>query len=178
MPSRSILPVILGALALACLAAPAGGEALRGSFAARLLELHNDARDDEGLPALRWSAELARAAEPWARQLASEGRLRHASRAERGEAGENLWMGTAGFFGPDEMMDRFLEEERMFRPGTFPDVSTTGRWQDVAHYTQIIWPQTEQVGCALASGREMEVLVCRYWPAGNYFGRPVGRQAD
>ncbi|MFD2429036.1 CAP domain-containing protein [Sphingobium scionense] len=44
------------------------------------------------------------------------------------------------------------------------------RWQDVAHYTQIIWRGTRSVGCALAEGRSFDYLVCRYYPAGNMFG--------
>jgi hypothetical protein len=39
-------------------------------------------------------------------------------------------------------------EKRYFRPGIFPDVSTTGNWYDVSHYTTMIWPTTERVGCA------------------------------
>ena len=57
-----------------------------------------------------------------------------------------------------------------FRPGVFPDVSRTGRWSDVGHYTQIIWPETQEVGCATALNASHEVLVCRYWPAGNVIG--------
>ncbi|PKP92679.1 MAG: SCP-like extracellular, partial [Alphaproteobacteria bacterium HGW-Alphaproteobacteria-15] len=37
--------------------------------------------------------------------------------------------------------------------------------------TQIIWPETQEVGCATARNHRHEVLVCRYWPAGNVTGR-------
>ena len=52
----------------------------------------------------------------------------------------------------------------------FPDNSRTGEWRDVAHYTQIVWPATTQVGCALASSATTDYLVCRYAPAGNKDG--------
>jgi len=154
--------------------APAAAEEAPGGIFARVLELHNHARDEENLPQLAWSPDLARAAEGWAKTLASEGKLRHSAWKDREGTGENLWIGTQGMFGPDRMIGAFVGEKRHFRPGTFPDVSATGRWQDVAHYTQIIWPSTQQVGCAMAQGKGTDVLVCRYWPAGNHFGGKVG----
>jgi hypothetical protein len=72
------------------------------------------------------------------------------------------------------MIDAFVEERRDFTPGTFPEVSRTGKWKDVGHYTQIIWPETQKVGCAIARGEHWDFLVCRYWPAGNIVGRKVG----
>ena len=61
----------------------------------------------------------------------------------------------------------------MFRPARFSDVSTTGNWADVGHYTQMIWPGTQRIGCAIAKAARSDVLVCRYWPAGNVMDRPV-----
>ena len=66
-----------------------------------------------------------------------------------------------------------VEEVRYFHTGQFPDVSSTGRWSDVGHYTQLIWRGTQQVGCAVGQGRANDILVCRYWPAGNVMGQPV-----
>ncbi len=140
----------------------------------RILSLHNQARADRHLPNLEWSPGLAKAAEGWARKLATEGRLRHSAWKDREGTGENLWIGTTGYFGPDNMIAAFIDEKRDFRPGVFPMVSKTGHWEDVGHYTQIIWPSTQQVGCALAQGKQMDVLVCRYWPAGNFIGSKVG----
>ena len=63
-----------------------------------------------------------------------------------------------------------VEEARYFRPGAFPDNSVTGEWHDVAHYTQIVWPATTEVGCALASSPTTDYFVCRYRPTGNKDG--------
>jgi hypothetical protein len=68
------------------------------------------------------------------------------------------------------MIGTMVAEERVFRPGTFPDVSTTGEWHDVAHYTQIVWPSTTHVGCAVASSTTTDYFVCRYSPTGNKDG--------
>ncbi len=162
------------AILLALLAVPAAAEPVRGDQADLFLSLHNAARDDAKLPHLSWSEDLAKAADPWAKKLAREGKLKHSEWKDREGTGENLWIGTAGYFSPREMIGAFLGEKSDFRPGTFPDVSKTGQWQDVGHYTQIIWPSTTQVGCALATAKGNDVLVCRYAPAGNYFGSKVG----
>lgn len=142
-----------------------------GPEAERLLAAHNAERARIGLPALRWNAALANAAGGYARVLLQERKLRHASHADRGGHGENLWMGTAGAWDADGMVGMFLEERRNFRPAAFPNVSLTGNWGDVGHYTQIVWRDTREVGCAKQTGNGVDVLVCRYYPAGNIMGR-------
>jgi uncharacterized protein YkwD len=140
-------------------------------FAQRVLAEHNRERDRTGIPRLAWSHRLERDAQAWAQTLAREGWLRHASRSENGGAGENLWMGSAGYFAAEEMVAAFTNERHHYRHGTFPDVSRTGNWQDVGHYTQVVWRGTREVGCALARGARDDFLVCRYWPAGNWMGQ-------
>lgn len=173
-------PVALVALSLAGAAvANADGAVDRPAnrFAAELLDTHNSARESFGAPPLRWSPKLAREAQGWADRLASEGRMRHASNDERGGAGENLWMGSAGAYSAQFMVSAFVEEQRHFRSGTFPHISTTGNWRDVGHYSQVVWPGTRELGCAVARNGQDDFLVCRYWPAGNTYGveiRPLG----
>ena len=141
------------------------------AFSQRVLTEHNRERDRAGVPRLAWSSGLARAAQAWAHKLAGEGWLRHASQTENGGAGENLWMGSAGYYAPETMIAAFVEERSLYRPGTFPNVSRTGNWQDVGHYTQIVWRDTREVGCAVASDGRDDFLVCRYWPSGNWMGQ-------
>jgi uncharacterized protein YkwD len=143
-----------------------------GDFAARLLASHNRERSRLGMPALRWSARLSVEAEQWAASLAQRRAFEHSQ--DRDDTGENLWMGSANWYSPEQMVGAFLAERSDFHPGRFPQVSTTGNWSDVGHYTQIIWPETRAVGCALAHTAEEDVLVCRYWPAGNVYGEHIG----
>jgi hypothetical protein len=137
------------------------------------LRAHNAARRDFGSAPLQWSPRLSHEAYRWARRLAREERLRHSSTRERGETGENLWLGTAGHFTPEQMVAHLIDERRYFKPGTFPNVSRTGNWADVGHYTQIVWQDTREVGCAKARGRRFDVLVCRYYPGGNVIGQRI-----
>ena len=140
-------------------------------FARALLVEHNRARDDAGVPRLTWSGKLAGEARGWAEVLAREGRMRHSSQQESGGAGENLWMGSAGYFGPDVMVGAFVNERQHYIHAAFPNISRTGKWQDVGHYTQVVWRDTREVGCAVARGKKVDFLVCRYWPAGNWMGQ-------
>jgi len=126
-----------------------------------------------GVPPLNWDASLAAGAANYAQYLAVSGRFQHSDRRARRGIGENLWMGTRGAYSPERMVGNWASEKRWFRPGVFPRVSRTGRWSDVGHYTQIIWPTTSRVGCGIASGRGRDVLVCRYAYAGNIDGRRV-----
>ena len=144
------------------------------NFAWELLAMHNLERDRMKVPRLNWSQELARDAQQWAEHLAGLGRMQHATQAQRKSTGENLWMGQAGYFTPRRMVETFLEERKHFRAGEFPNVSRTGRWQDVGHYTQIIWADSREVGCAVARGKVNDFLVCRYRPGGNWLGQKVG----
>ena len=114
------------------------------------------------------------------------GRFQHSNRSLRRGTGENLWMGTRGAFNVEAMVGGWASERRWFRSGIFPNVSRTGNWvdlgverpqgerADVGHYSQMIWPTTTRVGCALASTPRIDYLVCRYAGAGNIDGRSVG----
>ena len=152
-------------------AAPAPDFPRPASFAERLLIAHNLERDRVNVPRLVWSAKLAGQAQAWADTLARSNRFEHAQ--NRSGAGENLWMGSAHAYSAEQMIDGFVEEVRYFRGGQFPDVSSTGSWHDVGHYTQLIWRDTQQVGCAVGQGKADDILVCRYWPAGNVMGQAV-----
>lgn len=143
----------------------------RASEAERLLVVHNAERTRLGLPPLAWNSALARDAGDYARKMLARGQLRHASPSDRKNNGENLWMGTAGAWDSAAMVGMFLDERRYFRPAAFPDVSLTGNWTDVGHYSQIVWRETREVGCALDTGNGKDVLVCRYHPAGNIAGK-------
>ena len=120
---------------------------------------------------LAWDEGLARDAAVYAQRLARTGRFEHDPQAAgRPRQGENLFMGTRGAYSYGDMIGLLVDERRYFRPGRFPDVSRTGDWSHVGHYTQIIWPTSQRVGCATASNRANDYLVCRYLPAGNVVG--------
>lgn len=65
------------------------------------------------------------------------------------------------------MIEGWGDEKKNFVAGVFPKVSTTGKWFDVGHFTQIIWKKTTEIGCGLAGNDVMEIFVCHYNPPGN-----------
>ncbi len=167
------MPVALPFLLLGLLAAtPAAAQAPAArpgpaDMAGRLLAAHNMERTRVGVPPLRWSPALAAAAAAYGPSLATRLRLEHSPRGSRPGQSENLWRGSAGRFSPEQMVASWASERRYFRPGIFPAVSSTTRWMDVGHYTQMIWRGTTSVGCALYRARQWDYLICRYSPRGN-----------
>ena len=139
----------------------------------RLLAAHNAVRSQMGERPLAWDPVLAQGAATYAVQLALSNSFQHSNRRARPGIGENLWIGTRGAFSYESMVGGWSSEKRYFKPGIFPNNSRTGDWQDVGHYTQMIWPTTQRVGCAVASTARVDYLVCRYATAGNIDGRPV-----
>jgi hypothetical protein len=138
-----------------------------------MLAAHNGERSTLGLPELAWDDALAADAARYATEMAQTNIFRHSPRATRTiPSGENLWMGPRRLYSYDAMVGAFLDERKLFRAeGKMPDLSTSGRWQDVGHYSQMIWRSTRHVGCAVGDGANYEYLVCRYYPAGNAFGK-------
>jgi uncharacterized protein YkwD len=137
-----------------------------------MMRAHNQTRAKVGAPGLLWSEELAMDAANYARLMARTRRFGHDSQSgNRERQGENLWMGTRNAYDHMDMINSWVEEDRYFKPGRFPENSITGNWSDIGHYTQIIWPTTRRVGCALANNDQWDYLVCRYSPAGNVMGR-------
>ena len=153
----------------------------RGAMLLRtsVLNAHNQARGHFGVGPLAWSDDLARDAMAHAQFMARTGVYGHdQTPGRRKKSGENLWRGQRGVFSYDVMIGVMIAEAKDFRPGVFPNISRTGVWNDVAHYTQIVWPTTTSVGCALASSPSSDYFVCRYSPTGNKDGYQLAQRRD
>jgi hypothetical protein len=170
------LALAAGLVAPACATSPAlrPDEPMRvaappADVPARLLAAHNAERRRVGTPALQWDDALAVEAEVWARELVDTGRWEHDP--EQHGHGENLWTGWGSrIWTPEEMVADWAAEKRDYVRGVFPNVSRTGQWTAVGHYTQLVWRGTTHVGCAIASRGNRSVLACRYSPPGNVDG--------
>jgi hypothetical protein len=141
----------------------------------RMIEIyqqHNVARAEYGSGPLVWDPMLAQGAAAYARQLTTLGRV-HAPRECRRDIRENLLQSLRGQRSPAQMVGVWTAERQYFKPGIFPDVSTTGDWSRVGHYTQMIWPTTTRLGCAIYSDARYDWTVCRYSPPGNRDGTMV-----
>lgn len=166
--------ILLAATALLS-TGPAAAQQLEGAtgdLATRLLAAHNEERALVGAPPLEWDARLASDAASYGPALATLRRLVHSPRETRPHERENLAMAWHGTLSPEQLVDMWSREKRLLEPGLFPDVSRTGNWEDVAHYTQMVWPTTTHVGCAIFTA-DWDYLICRYSPPGNKDGKPV-----
>jgi hypothetical protein len=149
--------------------APRGAALLR----AAMLAAHNRARAEVGVAPLVWDERLLTSARAYAEEMARTRRFAHAAQPIGGPTreGENLWTGTRDAYRYREMIGHWVAEKRDFVNGVTPAFSRTGKWEDVAHYTQIVWRGSSRVGCATASNARDDYLVCRYSPAGNVVGQ-------
>jgi hypothetical protein len=135
---------------------------------AELLTAQNKYRRELREPALVWSNRLADSAQAWAQYLADEVHAMKHSGAIA--AGENLATWSAGRASLTKLVRLWGAEKKYFIDGSFPDVSRTGDWSTVAHYSQLVWRKTTEVGCGLAAGGGQDYLVCQYSPMGNFRG--------
>lgn len=143
-----------------------------GLLRAAMLAGHAAARAEVGEEPLVWDDALAADAAAYAATLAATGTFRHAVQTlGPGREGENLFMGSRGAYAYREMVDLWVAEKKDFVNRPAPNFSRTGRFEDVGHYTQIVWRGTTRVGCALASNATDDYLVCRYSPPGNVVGQ-------
>jgi hypothetical protein len=166
--------LVAAGVLVAATAAPAQPivEGATGQLAARLLAAHNRERALVGAPPLQWDADLAAHAASYGPVLATLRALVHSPRESRPGERENLAMGWHGTMSPDQMLNLWSREKQLLQPGVFPAVSRTGQWEDVAHYTQMVWPTTTRVGCAIFAA-DWDYLICRYSPPGNIDGKPI-----
>lgn len=144
------------------------------SISSTVLDMHNKARADFGVAPLRWDPYLACQARSYGPVLAQYDRPVHSPRTGRETSRENLLQALRGTSAA-AMMNVWIGEQRYFRPGIFPNVSSTGNWADVGHYTQMVWPKTTSVGCWVQRGiGRFDWLICRYSPPGNRDGAAIG----
>ena len=132
-----------------------------------ILTVHNQERTAVGVPPLVWSNSLAAGAQTWAQNLATTGNFAHDPNRPNG-VGENI----AGFFpssGVGQGQSLWVNEKKDWHGG----VLTPENWSPTGHYTQMVWKNTQEVGCGTGSGdgHPFNILVCRYSPPGNFMGQ-------
>lgn len=141
------------------------------------LQLHIQYRIEVGVDSISWSNELAQYALEWADVLGKKYNceMRHRPRSGKytQQHGENIYTMWGGEPDIVEVMDNWAKEEKPYYNGEpigkIKSNHTTG------HYTQIVWNNTQQVGCARTvctnrRDRITYIWVCNYNPPGNWVG--------
>jgi uncharacterized protein YkwD len=188
MISKKFRPL---ALSLTCLAAGALGcgtseaatkptpdTSANSTLAKEMLAAHNQVRANakpkpkSPLPPLTWSPEAAKVAQAWANRCEFE------HNRNRGKYGENL----AAAAPPGSKTN---QEAVMDWASEAADYSYSSNkcapGKVCGHYTQLVWRDTTQVGCATAictknspfgaQFPKWQLWVCDYTPPGNYVGQ-------
>ncbi|KAL6845707.1 hypothetical protein ACP4OV_024530 [Aristida adscensionis] len=134
-----------------------------------LLSVHNAARQAVGVPPLTWSAQIAGYAKGYARSRRGDCAPR---RSPLFYFGENLFVGRGRHWNATALAAAWVDERRWYDHGSNACGAPPGA--GCAHYTQVVWRDTRQLGCARIvcdSGDTM--LVCDYFPPGNFgTGKP------
>ena len=144
------------------------GSNLSKEDAQAVLDFHNKVRADLGIPPVTWSADVAAFAQQWADSLANfnDCNIKHHSN-ELGY-GENIFGGSPAeaFKGINATNAWYGEKEKY----TYSRLGE-GNWFETAHYTQMIWKTTTQIGLGMATCPSGGVVIVgNYSPAGNISG--------
>jgi pathogenesis-related protein 1 len=141
---------------------------------AEVLTTHNEVRasalpaPSPALPQLAWADDLAASAQTYA-ELCN-----FAHDSNLGFLGENLAVNApAGFLDGRDVVLNWASELSDY------DYDTNSCTGVCGHYTQIVWRDTAEVGCGVATcngiqgftANEGELWVCRYRDPGNFIGQ-------
>jgi pathogenesis-related protein 1 len=75
------------------------------------------------------------------------------------------WADTRAAASPAQAVDAWASESQNY------DYNSNGCRGVCGHYTQMVWRDTKEVGCAVAPGEGREVWACNYEPPGNWVGK-------
>ncbi|EFJ37505.1 hypothetical protein SELMODRAFT_76987 [Selaginella moellendorffii] len=139
------------------------------------LDAHNSARASVStsprIPPLSWSTDAAAFATQWITSLRDTkncGLVHSGNRAY----GENLykWQGSPGLPPPNpaEAVKSWVSERKDYTYAT----NSCAAGKVCGHYTQVVWRNTQRVGCASITCPGNAMLVsCNYDPPGNWVGQ-------
>lgn len=116
------------------------------------------------IPPLVWSSSVASVAQAWANGCS----FKHSS----GAYGENIYA-TSGSATPADVVGDWASEVADYDYATNACKGTCG------HYTQVVWRDSQRLGCGVANcttgspfgSGGWQLWVCNYDPPGNYNGR-------
>lgn len=149
----------------------------------KLLDSHNSIRERLGIPPLRWSTRLESFAADWANFLTTEADCQPRRRGSVGlpqnkRVGENLQLLEPVRFGDGRTEAAAIDERKVVlewvREGIEfnYDDNKCGVGKNCDNYTQVVWRDSQVMGCAAAScADQSQIWVCNYDPPGNFFGQ-------
>nr|QYF06689.1 pathogenesis-related protein 1c [Allium sativum] len=126
---------------------------------------HNSVRAQVGVGPVSWDQNVAAYAQSYANQRAGDCKLIHSG----GPYGENIfWGSSTGFTGVDAV-NSWASEKQYYHY----DSNTCDPGQVCGHYTQVVWANSVNIGCArvVCNNNGGVFIICSYNPPGNYIGQ-------
>ncbi|CAL5377552.1 unnamed protein product [Camellia sinensis] len=122
---------------------------------------HNAARAEVGVQPVTWNDTVAAYALNYATQRSADCNMQHS----QGPYGENL-AGGSGELTVSDAVKMWVDEKANY---DYNSNSCVGG--ECLHYTQVVWSNTAQIGCARVQCQNQGWFVtCNYYPPGNYVG--------
>ena len=153
-----------------------------------VLRIHNEKRKNEFSDSdLRYSFELEKVAQEYANKLAKSGEQEHDPDNLKNGYGENLFAHSERLsLSVEDAIEYWYTNEKVMYNYETNECNTSNAINQgintakatCGHYTQVVWQDTKEVGCALAPYQDDangtystgSVLICRYQKAGNVVG--------
>ncbi|KAF0927877.1 hypothetical protein E2562_036798 [Oryza meyeriana var. granulata] len=141
-----------------------GGRGTYKYMAHEFLEAHNRVRARYGMQPLRWNNKLARYARRWSAARRFDCVLMHSPESPYGE---NVFWGTGWDWRAGDAVSSWASEAASYDWRA----QTCHAGQMCGHFTQLVWNDTELVGCGRAECVAGGVFItCSYDPPGNWQG--------
>lgn len=128
-----------------------------------LLTAHNNYRKKHGVGSLSRNSTIEAIAQEYSEKLASTHTFGHSYNKLNGkQLGENLYCSSRTTDGISVAMDWYEEfVDYDFKSDYIPG---TG------HFTQVVWKESQYLGCGLGISENYYVVTCNYFPMGNIVG--------
>ncbi|XXG90286.1 hypothetical protein AAC387_Pa12g2093 [Persea americana] len=127
------------------------------------LDAHNKVRKSHNLPLLKWDIKCENYAKWYSEQRSSDCAMVHST----GDFGECLFWGSGDQWKGSQAVEAWAAEKPYYDYKNNKCIDN----QQCLHYTQLVWKNTEGVGCykGICKGGDT-YITCEYYPHGNILG--------
>ncbi|XP_021776105.1 pathogenesis-related protein PRB1-3-like [Chenopodium quinoa] len=125
---------------------------------------HNSARTAVGVVNIQWNTTLATYAQNYANQRIADCAMQHSG----GPYGENIAAGSSASLTGTAAVQLWVNEKVNYDYYS----NTCAPNKVCGHYTQVVWSNSVQLGCArVQCNNGWYFVTCNYYPRGNYVGQ-------
>ncbi|KAL4367876.1 hypothetical protein GQ457_05G031810 [Hibiscus cannabinus] len=138
---------------------------VRQDLAQEFLTAHNAARQEVGVPPMKWDNVL----EAFALNY-SQGQIETcALRRALVPSGQNIAFSTSNDFTATEAVGLWVNEKQYYNL----ESGVCAQGKECGHYTQVIWINSTQLGCGrvVCNNNKGIFIACYYYPIGNILGK-------